>query len=102
MGPHQLKKMEKLGYFLFALCFIAWGGSWSFMVFFNSSAPEAEGWETIAGFFKGFIWGGFWAIVPAIYSLYMLRKFELTSSVFNSIFILSSLWFIFVIFLYLI
>lgn len=70
------------------------------MTFMYSGDPESEMWAPIAGFFMGLVYGGWFAIVPAVYSFLALKNENKKSSKLILIQNLSIVWFFSICLLY--
>ena len=93
MDSNELTGTEKLGTRLFLGCLVLWGLVWVYMTFLFEGTAEEEMWAPIAGFFMGLVFGGFLAIVPAIYAGSALKQAKTGSARLKLILVLSVIWF---------
>lgn len=94
MNSMDLKRAEKLSFnLLIASVALA-------VLIFLVVSLTGDGWAQIAGFFMGFCVGGFLAVVPALYSGYILIKMNASSANLKSVLALSVVWFMTVCALY--
>ncbi len=100
MESTGIRKAEKRSLVLFIACVLVFFVVWVHTAYQRYDDPESELWAPIAGFFKGLIFGGVAAVVPAMFSAYVLLKMNPKSNVINIVLGVSGVWFCLVIMLY--
>ncbi|WP_181406601.1 hypothetical protein [Alteromonas mediterranea] len=100
MDMKNLTQQKSIATRLFIISLIIWAGCWAYMAFLFNGDAESNMWAPVAGFFEGFVYGGFFAILPAIYSFFALKGDNKRSLRLAVIFNLSALWIISVFLLY--
>ncbi len=92
MNTENLNQQKSIATQLFIISLIIWAGFWAYMTFLYEGDAESNMWAPVAGILGGFAYGGFFAILPAIYSFIALKGDNKKSVRLTVIFILSVLW----------
>lgn len=93
MKSKDVKVKARIAKLLLSFCFVAWGVTWVY-------AFIADEWGLIAGFFKGLVLGGCFAVIPASYAIYSLTQTKLPT--FKIVLGISLTWLLIVCSLYLV
>lgn len=93
MKSINLNNRERVANLLLFSCFGIWICTWLHTIIFID-----KGWGTIAGFFKGLVYGGNAASIPFVYACYCLLTSR--SPKLFIVLLMSALWFILVRLLY--
>lgn len=93
---------EKAAVFLLLASVALAVGVWVQMAFFFFGSAEEEAWAPIAGFFKGLVFGGFSAVIPAVVAGATLASAETKQPWAKLVLVVSLLWIGLVLWLYLV